>query len=59
MLSWSEFASDEPAMAAAGAALLYQFGGVGLAFLATTRGDGVRECIRCVPSSIADSFGAF
>jgi Pyridoxamine 5'-phosphate oxidase len=40
MLSWSEFASDEPAMAAAGAALLYQFGGVGLAFLATTRGDG-------------------
>jgi hypothetical protein len=40
MLSWSEFASDEPAMAAAGEALLYQFGDVGLAFLATTRPDG-------------------
>jgi hypothetical protein len=40
MLSWSEFASNEPAMAAAGERLLYQFAGVGLAFLATTRPDG-------------------
>jgi hypothetical protein len=36
---WGEFAGLEPELAAAGAALLYQFG-VGLGFLATTRADG-------------------
>jgi hypothetical protein len=40
MLTWSGFAAVEPDMAAAGQALLYQFGGVGLGFLATTRADG-------------------
>ena len=39
MLSWSEFAPDDPAMAPAGAALFHQFGGVGPAFLATTQPD--------------------
>jgi hypothetical protein len=37
--SWGEFEAGEPALAEAGRALLYQFG-VGLAFLATVRGDG-------------------
>jgi Pyridoxamine 5'-phosphate oxidase len=40
MLEWSEFASREPELAAAGRSLLYQYGGVGLAFLGTVRPDG-------------------
>jgi hypothetical protein len=40
MLTWSEFAAREPEMAASGRSLLYQFGGVGLAFLGTVRPDG-------------------
>ena len=40
MLTWSEFRDAEPDLAEAGRALLYQFGGVGLAFLATVRADG-------------------
>lgn len=40
MLRWGEFAAREPEMASAGRSLLYQFGGVGLAFLATVRPDG-------------------
>jgi hypothetical protein len=39
VLGWREFASEEPELAAAGRALLYQFG-VGLAFLSTVRADG-------------------
>ncbi|HEX7214501.1 MAG TPA: pyridoxamine 5'-phosphate oxidase [Methylomirabilota bacterium] len=39
MLTWIDFARAEPEMAAAGAALLNQFG-VGLAFLATVDGRG-------------------
>jgi hypothetical protein len=38
-VSWGEFADSEPALATACRSLLYQFG-VGLAFLATVRGDG-------------------
>ncbi len=40
MLSWNEFRAAEPDLAEAGRALLYQFGGVGLAFLGTVRADG-------------------
>jgi Pyridoxamine 5'-phosphate oxidase len=40
MLTWAEFAAQEPQMAASGRALLYQYGGVGLAFLGTVRPDG-------------------
>ena len=40
MLAWSEFAEREPELAASGRALLYQYGGVGLAFLGTVRPDG-------------------
>ena len=39
MLGWTAFAAAEPELAAAGRAMLYQFG-VGLAFLATVRSDG-------------------
>ena len=39
MASWAEFEKDRPDLAAAGRALLYQFG-VGLGFLATVRLDG-------------------
>lgn len=39
MVTWSEFAALEPELAGTGRSLLYQFG-VGLAFLATVRGDG-------------------
>jgi len=39
VLTWSSFKSEQPELAAAGKALLYQHG-VGLAFLATVRGDG-------------------
>ena len=39
MASWAEFERDRPDLAAAGHALLYQFG-VGLGFLATVRLDG-------------------
>jgi hypothetical protein len=40
MLTWAEFASREPQLAASGRALLYQYGGVGLGFLGTVRPDG-------------------
>ena len=40
MLTWAEFAAREPDLAASGRALLYQYGGVGLAFLGTVRPDG-------------------
>ena len=39
MVTWKEFAVAEPEMAEVGRTLLFQFG-VGLAFLATVRGDG-------------------
>ena len=41
MATWAELRASDPTMAEAGRALLYQFGGVGLAFLATVRKDGV------------------
>jgi hypothetical protein len=40
VLTWNEFRAAEPELADAGRALLYQFGGVGLAFLGTVRADG-------------------
>jgi hypothetical protein len=40
VLTWDEFRETRPDLADAGQALLYQFGGVGLAFLATVRLDG-------------------
>lgn len=39
-MRWGEFAMEQMELAEAGRGLLYQFGGVGLAFLATTRADG-------------------
>jgi hypothetical protein len=40
MVPWKEFATAAPELAEAGRSLLTQFGGVGLAFLATVRKDG-------------------
>jgi hypothetical protein len=40
MLTWNEFREARPDLANAGRSLLYQFGGVGLAFLGTVRNDG-------------------
>lgn len=39
MITWHEFASQQPELARQGAGLLYHFG-VGLAFLSTVRADG-------------------
>ena len=39
MISWKEFATENPELAEIGENLLFQFG-VGLAFLATVRLDG-------------------
>ncbi|MGH7390211.1 MAG: pyridoxamine 5'-phosphate oxidase family protein [Candidatus Rokuibacteriota bacterium] len=40
MVTWRDFAAAAPALADTGRSLLNQFGGVGLAFLATVRKDG-------------------
>jgi hypothetical protein len=40
MSTWRDFEDRAPALAEAGRKLLYQFGGPGLAFLATVRADG-------------------
>ena len=40
MVTWKEFAAGAPELAEAGRSLLFRFGGVGLAFLATVRKDG-------------------
>ncbi len=40
MLTWKQFETERPDLAEAGRGLLYQFGGVGLAFLGTVRKDG-------------------
>ena len=40
MLTWPELSAARPDLADAGRSLLYQFGGVGLAFLGTVRPDG-------------------
>ena len=40
MLRWGEFALTRPLLAARGRELFYDFGGIGLGFLATVRPDG-------------------
>jgi len=40
MLTWPELGAARPDLVEAGRSLLYQFGGVGLAFLGTVRADG-------------------
>ena len=52
-LSWQAFAAATPKIAGEGNRLLYQFGDVGLAFIATTRKDGGPRLHPCCPM-IAD-----
>ena len=40
MLTWKQFSAARPDLARVGAGLLYEFGGIGLGFLATVRADG-------------------
>ena len=40
MLTWKQFSAARPDLASAGASLLYEFGDIGLGFLATVRADG-------------------
>ena len=57
MVTWNEFASAAPELAAAGRTLINQFQ-VGLAFLATVRKDGgprLHQCARCFPMIVSSS----
>jgi hypothetical protein len=40
MLTWKQFSAARPDLASVGGSLLYEFGDIGLGFLATTRVDG-------------------
>jgi hypothetical protein len=40
MITWTQFAHQQPALADAGRNRFYEFGGIGLGFLATVRKDG-------------------
>jgi hypothetical protein len=59
MLTWSEFVAREPEMAASGRSLLYQFGGVGLAFLGTVRSDGGPRIHPMCPVLLGDGLYGF
>lgn len=48
-LTWQEFNDARQDIAAAGRQLLYQFGGIGLAFIGTTRKDGGPRMHPCCP----------
>ena len=58
MASWDEFSRARPDLAAAGRALIYQFG-VGLAFMATSRADGGPRLHPMCPLLTADALFAF
>ena len=58
MTSWAEFERAAPALAAAGKALIYQFG-PGLAYLATVRADGAPRLHPICPAIVDDALYAF
>lgn len=58
MVPWDRFARSEPKLAAAGWALLYQYG-VGLAFLATLRADGAPRVHPMCPLIVDEGLFAF
>jgi hypothetical protein len=58
MLSWQEFETSAPAIAAAGRKLLYQFG-PGLSFLATVRRDGAPRLHPICPTIVDGALCAF
>ena len=59
MRSWPELEAEEPSLAAAARALLYQFGTVGLGMLATVRRDGGPRVHPMCPLVTADGLLAF
>ena len=59
MATWGDLTSSDPAMADAGRGLLYQFGGVGLAFLGTVRKDGVARLHPVCPLLTTDRMYVF
>ncbi len=48
-ITWQEFTRATPKIAGEGNRLLHQFGGIGLAFIATTRKDGGPRLHPCCP----------
>lgn len=54
MVTWKEFAAHTPDLATLGRAQLFQFGSVGLAFLATVRRDGAPRLHPVCPVISAD-----
>ena len=58
MISWLEFKAAEPEMAAAGQALIYEFG-VGLGFLATVNASGAPRVHPICPVISGDGLFAF
>ena len=59
MATWGDLTSSDPAMADAGRGLLYQFAGVGLAFLGTVRKDGVARLHPVCPLLTTDRMYVF
>jgi hypothetical protein len=59
MLTWGQFRTIRPDLAEAGRALFYQFGGVGLGFLATVRRDGGPRVHPMCPVITNDGLYAF
>ncbi|MBA3302548.1 MAG: pyridoxamine 5'-phosphate oxidase family protein [Actinomycetota bacterium] len=59
MFTWRQFADDAPELAQAGRSLLYQFGTVGLGFLATVRKDGGPRVHPMCPLLTEESLLAF
>jgi hypothetical protein len=59
MLTWGEFRAAQPDLAEAGRGLFYQFGGVGLGFLATVRRDGGPRVHPMCPVITDDGLYAF
>src|SRR5262245_11619170 len=59
MLSWKQFTAARPDLTAIGAALLYEYGHIGLGFLATVRADGGPRVHPVCPMLTEDGLYAF
>jgi hypothetical protein len=59
MLTWKQFSAARPDLARVGASLLYEFGDLGLGFLATVRADGGPRVHPVCPMVTEDGLYAF